>query len=108
MAEKFYVVAAISELETTPQLHVELNGEEILLCRDGEDYFAVSYLCSHEAFTLEGGSISNACITCPYHGAEFSLSTGEALAAPAFEPIKVYPIKVADGTIAIAIEDNLT
>lgn len=106
VAEKYYVVAALSELEVTPQMHVELNGEEILLCREGQDYFAVSYLCSHEAFTLEGGSISNACITCPYHGAEFNLKTGEALSAPAFEPIQVYPVKVQDDTIAIAIDDG--
>ena len=105
MADKYYTVAAKSELETTPWLHVELGGEEILLCRDGEAYFAVSYFCSHEAFTLEGGSIENNCITCPYHGAEFNLRTGEALSAPAFEAIKTWSVRVDDETIAIGIAE---
>lgn len=106
MSETYYVVAAISELEQTSQMHVELNGEEILLCKEGDDYFAVSYYCSHEAFTLEGGTITNACITCPYHGAEFNLKTGEAMSAPAFESIKTYPVRLEDNTIAIGISEG--
>ena len=103
MTETYHVVAARSELDDAPWLHVNLEGEEILLCRDGDEYFAVSYYCSHEAFTLEGGSIANRCITCPYHGAEFSLQTGEALSAPAFEPIKTWPVKVDETVISIGI-----
>lgn len=103
MTEKYYVVAARTELEATPQMHVELGGEEILLCRDGEEIFAVSYLCSHEAFTLEGGTITKGCITCPYHGAEFDLRTGAVLAAPAYEPIKTYPVRLEGDTIAIGV-----
>lgn len=105
MARQYYVVAARSELEATPQMHVELNGKEILLCRDGDSYHAVSYFCSHAEFTLEGGMIRNGCITCPYHGAEFSLATGEVLAPPAFEPLEVFPLQVDEDTIAIGVED---
>lgn len=104
MSGKYYVVAAKSELVDSPQLHVELDGEDILLCRDGDHYYAVSYYCSHEAFTLEGGTIHNHCITCPYHGAEFNLQTGEALSAPAFEGIKTYKVRVDDETLSISLE----
>jgi 3-phenylpropionate/trans-cinnamate dioxygenase ferredoxin subunit len=105
MSEKYYVVAAKSELTDTPQLHVELNGEEILLCRDGDQYYAVAYFCSHQEFALEGGSIHQGCITCPYHGAEFNLETGEALTAPAFESIRTYPVKLEEETISIGIPE---
>lgn len=103
MSETFYVVAAKSELDATGQLHVDLNGEQILLCRDGESYFAVAYLCSHEDYALEGGTIHNGCITCPYHGAEFSLKTGDVLAPPAYEGIKTYPVKTDEDTISIGL-----
>lgn len=102
---KYHVVAARIELEQNPQMHVELEGREILLCRDGEDFYAVAYFCSHDSLTLEGGSITNGCITCPYHGAEFSLATGEVLAPPAFEAIQTYPVIVADDVISIGIND---
>ena len=102
---KYHVVAATSELQDSGQLHVEINGEEILLCQDGENYFAVSYYCSHETFTLEGGTIANKCITCPYHGAEFSLESGAVLAPPAWEDIKTYPLRIEDSVISIGLED---
>ena len=99
----FYPVAAVSELADTGQLHVDLNGEEILLCTDGDQFFAVSYYCSHEALTLEGGSIQAGCITCPYHGAEFDLRTGEVRAPPAWENLKTYPVQVADDVVSIGV-----
>jgi len=88
-------------------LHVDIDGEEILLCRHKDNDHAIAYYCSHEEFTLEGGSIRNNCITCPYHGAEFSIIDGAVLAAPAFEPIRIYPLKVTDDeTIAICTDTD--
>ena len=105
MSETYHVVAAVEELAASPQMHVQLDGLEILLCRESDNYYAVSYYCSHAEFSLEGGMVRRACITCPYHGAEFDLNTGEALSAPAFEPIQTYPIKIENGTIAVGITE---
>ena len=101
MSTGFQPVAAVSELEATSQLHVQMEDVEILLVKDGDTIHAISYYCSHEAFTLEGGTIANGCITCPYHGAEFSLSDGSALSAPTFEPIRTYPVKTEDGVVLV-------
>ncbi len=100
---KYHVVAAISELEDSSQMHVNIDGEDILLVKDHETIYAVSYFCSHAEFTLEGGFITNGCITCPYHGAEFDLSDGSVLAPPAFEPLKTYPVRIEEDTIAIGM-----
>ena len=100
----FHVVAAKSELQEGGQLFVELDGEEILLCQHEGNYYAINYYCSHAEFTLEGGSMADGCITCPYHGAEFLLSDGSVQAPPAFEPIKTYPVRVDADTISIAVE----
>ena len=101
MPGQYHVVAATYEIEEGGQMHVELNGEEILLCKHKGDFFAISYYCSHEEFTLEGGALQDGCITCPYHGAEFALVDGSVKASPAYEPIKTYPIKIENDTIAI-------
>ncbi len=102
MSDDFYVVAATSEVPEGGQLYVELNGEEILVCQHEGNYYAISYYCSHAEFTLEGGYLRNGCITCPYHGAEFSLTDGSVQAPPAFEPIKTYPIKIENDTIKLS------
>ena len=103
---QFHVVAAKSELSEGGQLYVELDGEEILLCMHKGEFYAIAYFCSHAEFGLEGGSIRNGCITCPYHGAEFDLSDGSVQAPPAFDPIKTYPVKVDTDTISISSTPN--
>ncbi len=102
MKEGFYVVAAEEDVAEGQQLYVELDGEEMLICRHENRLYAIAYLCSHAEFTLEGGTMSNGCITCPYHGAEFRLSNGAVEAPPAWEPIKTYPVEVEDGVIAVS------
>ncbi len=99
----FQVVAAVSELEPTGQLHVQMPEAEILLVKDGDTIHAISYYCSHEAFTLEGGMIHDGCIICPYHGAEFCLKDGSVQASPAWEDIKTYPVEIKDDTIAVGV-----
>lgn len=101
---EYHVVAACSELSEDGQMHVELNGKEILLVRHGGNFYAVDYYCSHEMLPLEGGEITQGCITCPYHGAEFKLDDGSVQAAPAWEPITTYPLKIEDDTLSIAVD----
>jgi len=106
MTEGYYVVAATSELTEDSPLFVELDGEEILLIQHQAQYYAIAYLCSHAEFSLEGGTLHNGCITCPYHGAEFALADGAVLAPPAYEGIKTYPLKVENGTISVCSTPN--
>ena len=106
MAEGYYVVAATSELVEGGQLFVELDGEDILLIQHQGQYYAIAYLCSHAEFSLEGGSLHDGCITCPYHGAEFALASGAALSPPAYEGIKTYPVRVENETISINSTPN--
>lgn len=106
MNEGYYVVAAVADLKEGGQLYVDLNGEEILLCRHQDQFYAIAYFCSHAEFALEGGGMKNGCITCPYHGAEFALADGAVVAPPAFEPIKTYPVCIENDVIAIRTESD--
>ena len=103
MTQKYHIVASTMELDEGGQMFVQLEEEEILLCRHQDQFYAIAYHCSHAEFTLEGGAMRDGCITCPYHGAEFSLQDGSVTAPPAWEKIKTYPLKVEEGNISISI-----
>lgn len=108
MSDGYYVVAADADLKEGGQLYVDLNGEEILLCRHQDRVYAIAYFCSHAEFALEGGSMRNGCITCPYHGAEFALKDGAVVAPPAWEPIRTYPVRIEDDVIAVSTGADAT
>lgn len=98
----FYVVAATSDLAPGDQMHVELDGEDILLCNYRGRFYAVSYYCTHAFMPLEGGYMEDGCVGCPYHGAMFSLEDGTVQMPPANGGIKTFPVKVEDDTVAVS------
>ena len=57
-------------------------GEAVLLARRGEELFAIGAECTHYH-----GPLVEDTVRCPWHHACFGLRTGEALHAPALNPI---------------------
>jgi nitrite reductase/ring-hydroxylating ferredoxin subunit len=47
-------------------------------------------------------------VTCPWHGSEFSVETGEVETAPAAEPVPVYEVRVEGDEIQVAEPEATT
>src|SRR5256885_3204642 len=73
------------------------EGEPVLLVRTGDDFFAIGASCTHYGGPLAEGLIAGETVRCPWHHACFSLRTGEAVAAPAFNPMPCWRVETRDG-----------
>lgn len=83
---------AMAQLEDGGMLLGHAEGQAVLLARRGEEIFAVDATCTHYSGPLAEGLIDGETIRCPWHHACFSLRTGEALAAPALNPISCWKV----------------
>jgi NADPH-dependent 2,4-dienoyl-CoA reductase/sulfur reductase-like enzyme/nitrite reductase/ring-hydroxylating ferredoxin subunit len=73
------------------------GDDAVLLARRGQEMFAIGSTCSHYGGPLAEGLIVGETVRCPWHHACFSLRTGEAIAAPAFNPMPCWRVETSDG-----------
>lgn len=94
-------VAAAADFPPGSVRTVDADGVAIAVFNVDGNYYAIEDCCSHEQQTLSEGRVEGREIICPRHLARFSLVSGEALAAPAYEPVAVFPVRLQDGQIQV-------
>ena len=90
-----------AELPDGGKLVGHVGDEEILLVRRGADIFAVGAHCTHYHGPLAEGLVADDTVRCPWHHACFDLRTGEALRAPAIDPVACWNAERRDGRVFV-------
>jgi nitrite reductase/ring-hydroxylating ferredoxin subunit len=100
----FVTAAATSEIADGAMKAVDIGGEELLLARIENAYYAVARRCTHMGENLCHGKLDGRVLTCPRHGARFDLSNGKAVGKAKLlfmsttpKDLATYPVKI-DGT----------
>jgi len=70
-----------------------VDADDVLLARHGDALFAVGAHCTHYHGPLADGMLVGYTVRCPWHHACFSLQTGEAVRAPAMDPIACWRVE---------------
>ena len=91
----------VASLSDGAMVSGHVGDDEVVLARSGDEYFAVGARCTHYRGRLARGLIVGDTVRCPLHHACFSLRTGEALRAPAFDAISRWRVEVAGDTVVV-------
>lgn len=91
----------LSRLPGDGMVQGTVDGEDALLIRHGNEFFAVGAHCTHYQGPLAEGLVAGDQLRCPLHHACFSLRTGEALCAPAFDPIPCWRVELSADRIFV-------
>ena len=91
----------LRELPDGAMLVGEVDGDAAVLVRRGEELFAVGAHCTHYHGPLADGLVAGDTVRCPWHHARFDLRTGEALRAPALDPIACWRVERVGDTVFV-------
>src|SRR5512144_448115 len=91
----------IRDLRDGSMIAGQADGEEIVLGRRGDEFFAIGATCTHYNGPLAEGLIVDDTVRCPWHHACFSLRTGEALRAPALAPVACWSTEQRGGKVFV-------
>src|SRR5215475_12284752 len=79
----------------------QVAGEDAILVRRGDAFFAIGSSCTHYHGPLAEGLVTGEEVHCPWHHACFSLRTGEALHAPALDPVPCWRVERIGETVFV-------
>jgi len=79
-----------------------LDGEKVLLSRRGAIVTCFQNACAHLGFAIDDGEVSNGIITCPYHGFQYDLMSGECLTAPTVQ-LQPHAVRVVGHRVEVRI-----
>ncbi len=83
----------LADLADGAMLLGHADGQAVLLARRGDDVFAIGATCTHYGGPLAEGLLVEDTVRCPWHHACFALRTGEAVGAPALNPVACWRVE---------------
>jgi len=77
----------------------QIDGEDALLLRQGDAFYAIGAQCTHYHAALADGLLCGHVLHCPMHHAQFDIRSGAALCAPAFDDLPSWRVEQAGGRV---------
>ena len=119
-----YVVASVEEIPPGGRKIVEVGGRSIGIFNLDGEFFALRNRCPHQAGALCEGTLwgalkadvpgvfeysaSREILTCPWHGWEFHVRTGQSWCEPRRLRVRRFDVSVEEGRTLIAGEAGST
>lgn len=100
---EFVKVARTDEIAPGEGKMVAVNGKKIALFNVGGAFYAIDDTCAHRGGPLSQGEVQGTTVTCPWHGAQYDLQTGNVLSPPAPQGVRNYKVVVEGDDIKIEV-----
>ena len=102
VADRFVTVARVDDVPPGSVRTVKAGEEEIALARVDGEFYATQHACLHLKGPLGEGSVDDHVLTCPWHGWQYDVRTGENEFDRAIR-LKTYEVRVEDGDVKVLL-----
>ena len=103
MAENFTPVGSKDDIPDGEMRSFQVGGEQIAVANVDGSFHAFGDVCTHQQCSLSDGDLEGTTVTCPCHGSQFEVTTGNVLNGPATLPVDSYEVSEEGGELRIGI-----
>ena len=91
-----------TELRDAESREILIEGLVIAIFRSSGELFAMDGMCMHQGGPIARGKVEGGCVTCPWHGWQYELKSGNN-AATGKPMLNTYQLRDHEGWIEIEI-----
>ena len=100
---KLVEVCKTDEIPAGTMKGFKVEGKEILVANYEGKYYATGKKCTHMGGDLSKGKLEGRIVTCPRHGSQFDVTTGNFVKGPAKKNAPSYEVEVEGQSIKVNI-----
>ncbi|MEJ2288437.1 MAG: Rieske 2Fe-2S domain-containing protein [Deinococcales bacterium] len=97
-------VGAVDDFPDDGITALQVEGRDVVLIRQGDEFFALPDRCTHARYPLNDAELLEGKIKCAHHGATFDLHTGKPT-LPAVKKIRLYDVEIQDGRVMVSMQE---
>lgn len=98
----FISVAKINDVPAGEGRVIEANGTTVALFNVDGGFHALDNTCIHRGGPLGDGFCAGTTVTCPWHGWQFNVASGECLNMPG-ESVGTYEVRVEGDDVQVKV-----
>jgi len=98
----FVKVSSLSDIPPGSGKCVEVNGQQIALFNVDGTVHAIHNECLHRGGPLAEGELEGHVVTCPWHGWQYDVRTGQNEFDLAIQ-LRTYDVQVDDGEVRVRV-----
>jgi nitrite reductase/ring-hydroxylating ferredoxin subunit len=79
----------------------DVAGTKVNIASVGGQLHGFDDTCTHKACSLAKGKLEGTTVTCPCHGSQFDVTTGEVLRGPAQQPVRSRLVQIEGESLLV-------
>jgi nitrite reductase (NADH) small subunit len=95
-------LASLDELPPGCSREFTVGDRVIAVFRSGDQFYALDGICPHAGGPLGEGKLAGQTVTCPWHGWQFDVTTGQHCLSRQIRQ-STYPVKVDAGAVLVEL-----
>lgn len=93
---------ALNDIPEGEVITLTVDGESIILSRNDGVVSCFQNACAHLNLPLDTGEIAEGILTCPHHGFQYDLQSGECLTAPEVQ-LQTHAVRIIDNKVEVRL-----